>query len=139
MGFPGETKEHYATLERFVDEAQFDRVGVFEYSVEDGTPSADMEPKVPSRIKRSRKEKLMARQQPISLALNQRWVGREMDVLVEGRSPLDITTLVGRSFRDAPEVDGQVYIKRCAARPGTFVRARIIEARPYDLVAEAIS
>ena len=138
VGFPGETKEHYATLERFVDEAQFDRVGVFEYSVEDGTPSADMEPKVPSRIKRSRKEKLMARQQPISLALNQRWVGREMDILVEGRSPLDITMAVGRSFRDAPEVDGQVFIKRCGAKPGSFVRARIVEARPYDLVAEAV-
>ena len=138
VGFPGETKEHFATLERFVDEAQFDRVGVFEYSVEDGTPSADMEPKVPSRTKRARKEKLMARQQAISLACNQKWVGRELDVLVEGRSPLDVTTAIGRSFRDAPEVDGQVYVKKCAAAPGTFVRARVIEARPYDLVAELI-
>lgn len=138
VGFPGETKEHFATLERFVDEAQFDRVGVFEYSVEEGTPSADMEGRVPSRIKRARKDKLMARQQPISLACNQRWVGSEMDVLIEGRSPLDITTSTGRSFRDAPEVDGQVYVKRCAAPLGTFVRTRITEARPYDLVAEVI-
>lgn len=138
VGFPGETKEHFATLERFVEEAQFDRVGVFEYSVEDGTPSADMEPKVPSRTKRTRKEKLMARQQPISLACNQKWVGRELEVLVESRSPLDVTTMIGRSFRDAPEIDGQVYVKKCAANPGSFVRARVTEARPYDLFAEVV-
>ncbi len=135
VGFPGETKEHFATLERFVDEAQFDRVGVFEYSVEDGTPSGEMEPKVPSRVKRARKEKLMARQQAISLACNEKWVGRELDVLIESRSPLDVTMRVGRSFRDAPEIDGQVYVKRCLAQPGAFVRVRVVEARPYDLVA----
>ncbi|HZO91980.1 MAG TPA: 30S ribosomal protein S12 methylthiotransferase RimO [Chthonomonadaceae bacterium] len=136
IGFPGETKEHFATLERFVEEAQFDRVGVFEYSVEDGTPSAEMDPKVPSRVKRARREALMRRQQAISLACNQKWVGRELEVLIEGRSPLDPTTAIGRSFRDAPEVDGQVYVRRCAAQPGTFVRARVVEARPYDLIAE---
>jgi ribosomal protein S12 methylthiotransferase len=76
-------------------------------------------------------------QQPISLARNQRWIGREMDVLVEGRSAVDITTAVGRSFRDAPDVDGKVYLRRCAAKPGTFVRARVVEARTYDLIAEA--
>src|ERR1051325_8345392 len=86
VGFPGETKEHFATLERFVEEAQFDRVGVFEYSVEDGTPSAEMEPKVSSRIKRARKEKLLQRQQAISLACNQKWVGRVLEILIEGRS-----------------------------------------------------
>jgi ribosomal protein S12 methylthiotransferase len=135
VGFPGETKDHFATLERFIDEAQFDRVGVFAYSVEDGTPSATMEPKVPIRTKNARKEALMRRQQAISLACNRKWVGRELEVLVEGRSPLDPTTAVGRSFRDAPEIDGRIYIKRCVAQPGTFVRARITEARPYDLVA----
>src|SRR5262245_19360024 len=72
VGFPGETRAHFATLERFLEEAQFDRVGVFEYSVEDGTPSAEMEPKVTSRTKRARKARLLARQQAISLARNQR-------------------------------------------------------------------
>jgi ribosomal protein S12 methylthiotransferase len=136
VGFPGETKEQFATLEKFVEEAKFDRVGVFEYSVEDGTPSAEMEPKVPNRTKRTRKEALLARQQSISLACNQKWVGREMEILVEGRAPNDTTSAVGRSFRDAPEIDGQVYIRRCAAKPGTFVRARVTQARPYDLIAE---
>lgn len=138
VGFPGETRSQFATLERFVEEAQFDRVGVFEYSVEDGTPSAEMGPKVTPRTKSSRKAKLMERQQPISLACNRRWVGREMEVLVEGRSSMDVTTAVGRSFRDAPEVDGKVYVRRCAAKPGTFVRTRIVEAQPYDLVAEPL-
>jgi ribosomal protein S12 methylthiotransferase len=139
VGFPGETKAHFATLERFLEEAQFDRVGVFEYSVEDGTPSAEMEPKVPSRTKRARRERLLARQQAISLACNQRWVGRELEVLIEGRSPLDVTTATGRSFRDAPEIDGQVLVRRCTALPGTFVRARVVEARPYDLIAEPVA
>ena len=106
---------------------------------EDGTPSADIEPKVPKKVKRWRREKLLARQQAISLACNEKWVGREMDVLVESRSPSDSTAAMGRSFRDAPEVDGQVIIKRSAAKPGTFVRVRITEARPYDLIAEPIS
>ena len=136
VGFPGETPEQFDTLEHFVEEAQFDRVGVFTYSTEDGTPSASLEPKIASRTKRARKEKLMQRQQGISQARNQAWVGREMEVLVEGRSTLEVSTAVGRSFRDAPEIDGQVYVRRCPALPGTFVRARIVEARPYDLIAE---
>jgi ribosomal protein S12 methylthiotransferase len=138
VGFPGESKKHFENLERFVEEAQFDRVGVFEYSVEDGTPSAAMLPKVASRTKRTRKEALMERQQAISLACNRKWVGRELEILVEGQSPLDGTTAIGRSFRDAPEIDGQVYVRRCAALPGTFVRVRVTEARPYDLMAEPL-
>ena len=80
----------------------------------------------------------MARQQAISLACNKKWVGRELDVLVEGVSPMEGTTVIGRSFRDAPEIDGQVYVRGCSARPGSFVRARVTEARPYDLVAEPV-
>jgi ribosomal protein S12 methylthiotransferase len=139
VGFPGETGEQFATLERFIEEAQFDRVGVFEYSVEDGTPSAAMEPKVPARVKKQRRAALMRRQQAISLACNQKWVGREMEVLIEGRSPGDPRASIGRSFRDAPEIDGQVQVRRCAATPGTFVRVRITEARPYDLIGEPVT
>jgi ribosomal protein S12 methylthiotransferase len=138
VGFPGETKEQFATLERFLEQARFDRVGVFEYSVEEGTPSATLEPKVPSQTKRARREALMRRQQAISLERNQQWVGRELDVLIEGRSPGDPTLAVGRSFRDAPEIDGQVFVRACFAPPGSFVRARVLEAQPYDLIAEPI-
>ena len=139
VGFPGETEEQFRNLERFVEEAQFDRVGVFEYSTEDGTPSADIEPKVPGRTKRQRKNALMARQQAISLACNQKWVGREMQVLVESRDRRDLTTMIGRSFRDAIEIDGQVSVRNCDAPPGAFVQARIVEAQPYDLIAEPIA
>ena len=120
VGFPGETPKHFATLQRFVEEAQFDRVGVFEYSVEDGTPSALMKPQVSTRTKSARKNTLMELQQPISLARNKRWIGRELEVLVEGRSAVDVTTAVGRSFRDAPDVDGKVYLRRCTSKAGQF-------------------
>lgn len=135
VGFPGETKAQFDTLCAFVEEMEFERVGVFEYSVEDGTPSASMDRQVSTHTKRARRERLMALQQPVALARNRRWIGRELDVLVEGRSAVDPTTAVGRSFRDAPEVDGKVYVKSCAARPGSFVRAVVTDARPYDLIA----
>ncbi len=139
VGFPGESPARFNTLKRFVEEAQFDRVGVFEFSVEDGTPSADMKPQVSPKTRAARKAAIMELQQPISLARNQAWVGREMEILIEGRSSVDVTTAIGRSFRDAPEVDGKVYVRRCTAKPGTFVRAKVVEARPYDLVAELVS
>ncbi len=136
VGFPGETAEHVATLERFLDEARFDHVGVFEYSVEEDTPAASMGAKVCARTKRARKASLMRRQEGISLARNQTWIGRELDVLIEGRSQVDPTVATGRSFRDAPEIDGQVYVRRCVARLGEFVRVRVTDARPYDLIAQ---
>ena len=138
VGFPGETDAHFANLEQFVDEAQFDRVGVFEYSVEEGTPSGTMPNRVPTRIKRQRKDALMRRQQAISLACNQKWLGREMEILVEERVADDPTTAVGRSFRDALEIDGLVSVRNCTAELGTFVQVKITDALPYDLVGEQV-
>jgi ribosomal protein S12 methylthiotransferase len=80
----------------------------------------------------------MTRQQAVSLDCNRKWIGQELEILVEGRSALDGTTATGRSFREAPEVDGRIYIRKCAALAGTFVRARVVEARPYDLIAEPV-
>ena len=143
VGFPGETEDHFSTLERFVEAAQFDRVGVFEYSVEDGTPSANLPNRVPARVKRNRKDRLMRLQQQISLSRNQRWIGRDLEVLIESRNPLPDNpkskiqnpkySLIGRSFRDAPEIDGQVYVEDSEARPGDFISARITSAQEYDL------
>ena len=79
----------------------------------------------------------MQRQKAISLSRNKFWIGRELDVLIEGRAPHDPTMLVGRSFRDAPEIDGQVFVKKSLAKPGNFVRVKITDARPYDLVGVA--
>ncbi len=138
VGFPGETDAHFANLERFIDEAQFDRVGVFEYSVEEGTPSGTMPNRVPARIKRQRKDALMRRQQAISLSCNQKWLGREMEILVEERVADDPTTAVGRSFRDALEIDGLVSVRNCTAELGTFVKVKITEALPYDLAGEQL-
>jgi ribosomal protein S12 methylthiotransferase len=157
VGFPGETEEQFENLLRFVEQAQFDRVGAFEYSTEDGTPSADLPGRVPSRVKRARKDRLMRLQQEISLARNRSWIGREMEVLVEqcgstgareyGSEGEDNpsatpthphthtpTQVFGRSFRDAPEVDGQVFVTGTDAKPGDFITARITGAQTYDLI-----
>ena len=148
VGFPGETETHLANLERFLEQAEFDRVGVFEYSVEEGTPSAGLPDRVPARVKRARKDRLMRLQQPISLARNQRWLGREMEVLIESsvlsannqsrtenRKP---KMAIGRSFRDGPEVDGQVFVSDSDAHPGDFITARITAAQEYDLIARRV-
>ncbi len=132
VGFPGETDAHFQNLLDFVREMRFDRVGVFTYSEEEGTPAFALPNPVPTRVMRERRDALMAAQQEISLANNQKWVGQPLDVLIELRRGEDV---VGRSFRDAPEIDGSVTIHNCDATPGTFVSARITQAEPYDLYA----
>jgi ribosomal protein S12 methylthiotransferase len=132
VGFPGETDEHFEQLMAFVEEVRFDRVGVFLYSPEEGTPAYAFGNSVPRNVAVKRRDALMRLQQRISLSKNQSWIGRELDVLVEHRHGSD---MVGRSFRDAPEIDGSVMIKNLDALPGSFVRAKITTAGPYDLVA----
>jgi ribosomal protein S12 methylthiotransferase len=132
VGFPGETGAEFRTLLDFVAEMAFDRVGVFEYSHEEGTPAARLADDVPPEIKEERRERLMAVQQPISLAKNQALVGRTLDVLIEGWGE---GVSVGRSYRDAPEIDGLVLIQ--AELPvGEIVPVRINAALEYDLVGE---
>jgi len=132
VGFPGETDAHFANLLDFVTEMRFDRLGVFTYSAEEGTPAFALDDPVPNKMMRARRDALMAAQQSISLQNNQKWLGRELDVLVESRRGADA---VGRSFRDAPEIDGTVLVKDCDAAPGTFVSSRVSAAEPYDLEA----
>ena len=139
VGFPGEDAAAFAQLSAFVKEARFDRLGVFEYSPEEGTPGFELRPRVPERIARQRRRALMALQQPISLAANQALVGRELEVLVEGREG---DALIARSWRDAPEIDGTVRVVGAQksggaqAELGSWLRVRITEAQPYDLYAE---
>ncbi len=138
VGFPGEDDAAFANLLEFVKEAHFDRLGVFEYSPEEGTPGFEMTPVVPQRIAARRRRALMAAQQPLSLAKNEALVGREMDVLVEGRRGAD---LIGRSYRDAPEIDGSVIVRgegTDSAAPGEWVRVRITEAQPYDVAGVTV-
>ena len=133
VGFPGETDAHFAHLLDFVTEMRFDRLGVFTYSAEEGTPAFALDNPVPNKVMRARRDALMAAQQSISLQNNQKWLGRDLDVLIEARRGSDA---VGRSFRDAPEIDGTVLVKNCDAAPGTFVSARVSAVEPYDLEAE---
>ena len=136
-GFPGEDAESHANLKTFIQESRFDRLGVFEYSPEEGTPGFDLTPRVPKRVAAKRRDEIMALQQPVSLAINQALIGTEMEVLVEGRRGEE--TLLARSWRDAPEIDGLVLVQGApAAVPGEWLRVRVTDAKPYDLIAQAI-
>ncbi len=129
VGFPGETEAEFQALLDFIREARLDRVGVFAYSREPGTPAHDMPGQVPFRVKRERVDRLMRAQQPISLEIGRGWQGRSLEVLVE---EVRDGWIAGRSFRDAPEIDGWVYAEG-SAEPGSFVQVEIDEAREHDL------
>lgn len=135
VGFPGEDEAAFERLVRFVETARFDRLGVFTYSPEEGTPGAAMAPAVPRRIARERRRRLMERQQAISQAIHETLIGATMEVLVEARRGEEA---LARSWRDAPQIDGLVRLPRSEAAPGTWRRARIVSAEPYDLVAQEI-
>ncbi len=142
VGYPGETDEEFAGLMKFVQDLQFDRVGAFTYSYELGTPSAELPGMVPDEIKDERYNQLMELQQGISLSKNQALVGKTLDVLVEGHGmgededgndTGDILSL-GRSYRDAPEIDGYVIVEG-ELPPGAIVPVRVTGATAYDLIA----
>lgn len=130
VGYPGETEEEFQTLLDFVKDIRFDRVGAFQFSFEPGTTSEPLGDPVPPEVKQERYERLMALQQGISLEINQSWVGKSLDVLVEGQG--DGITL-GRSYRDAPEIDGMVIIEG-EIPTGEMVPVKIQGAMQYDLV-----
>lgn len=141
VGYPGETDEEFEGLLQFVRDLQFDRVGAFKYSYEIGTPSALLPGQVDDAVKQARYERLMELQQGISLAKNQALVGRTLDILVEGHgagededgNPLDMTLSLGRSYRDAPEIDGYVIVEG-ELPVGEIVPVRITGATTYDLI-----
>ena len=141
VGYPGETDAEFEQLMQFVRDMQFDRVGAFTFSDEEGTPSFDLADRVPNEVKIERKEKLMALQQGISLAKNQAQVGRVLDVLIEGHgeaededgNPTGGTISLGRSYRDAPEIDGYIIVEG-EAPIGQIVPVRITGAMTYDLI-----
>jgi ribosomal protein S12 methylthiotransferase len=129
VGYPGETDEEFQALLDFVNEIRFDRVGTFQFSFEPGTTSEPLGDPVPAEVKQERYERVMELQQSISLQVNQSYVGRTLDVLVEG---YDNGISIGRSYRDAPEIDGMVFIED-KARIGEIVPVRITGAMAYDL------
>ncbi len=137
-GFPGETEEDHETVMEFIDEMEFDRLGVFTYSMEEGTPAAKLEDQIDEEVKEARKEDIMLLQQEISLDNAERMIGRELKILIEGKLPED-NIYIGRSYKDAPNVDGYVFVtSEDELLSGDFVNARITEAREYDLIGEVI-
>ena len=132
VGYPGETQSEFDALLDFVSECRFDRVGVFQYSPETGTPAAKLPRAVPEGVKAERYDRLMALQQGISLEISQAQVGRVLDVLIEG---VGDGIALGRSYRDAPEIDGLVIVLEELA-VGEIVPVQITGAMEYDLVGE---
>jgi ribosomal protein S12 methylthiotransferase len=138
-GFPGETDEHFKHMLRFICEMQFDHVGIFTYSDEEGTTAFDYPGRVPEEVKEERKNILMEFQKEIALRKNQEKVGQIESVLVEGFDAQENYIMTGRLASQAPDIDGQVILEKCEAEPGEIVPMRIIAAADYDLVAEPVS
>ena len=138
VGFPTETETEFTELLEFVDEMQFDRLGVFGYSPQDGTRAAELADDVPDDVKRDRVERVTELQRAVSADRLERFVGTDVDVLVdEGAGEDDPGQLIGRTAFQADDVDGCTYLKTGApVGPGEFVRARVVDTLDYDLVAE---
>ena len=138
VGFPGETFEDFSNLMQFVEQTRFDRLGVFCYSREEGTPAAGMPEQVSERIKRERCRKLMRAQGRLSFRQNRALIGQAEQVIVEGYSEETELLLKGRSSRQAPDIDGQVYITAGTADVGDIVTLRITDSSDYDLIGEIV-
>ncbi|MGB3640248.1 MAG: 30S ribosomal protein S12 methylthiotransferase RimO [Rivularia sp. (in: cyanobacteria)] len=136
VGFPGETDEHFVHLRQFVERHEFDHVGVFTFSPEEGTAAYNLPNQLPQEIMDERRDILMQTQQPISLKNNQLEVGKVCDVLIEQENPIR-AELIGRSSRFAPEVDGQIYV-RGEASLGSIAKVKIDAADAYDLYGEVV-
>ena len=134
VGFPGETDDQFHELCDFVEEMRFEKVGVFQFSREEGTPSYELDGQLPQRVKAARQKKLLGIQRKISKGHQEKLVGRTLDVLVEGVSEETDLLLEGRWMGQAPEIDGKVYVNRGQARAGEIVKVEIEQAGDYDLV-----
>lgn len=135
-GFPGETQEDHEELLDFVNEMEFNRLGVFTYSAEEDTPAATFPDQIPEEIKESRRGEIMELQQEIAFEKSESMIGRMLDVMIEGKVA-DEEAYVGRSYMDAPGVDGLVFINSGGTyMSGDFVRVRVTGAADYDLIGE---
>lgn len=135
-GFPGETEEDHQELMDFVDQMEFDRLGVFTYSQEEDTPAASMEGQIPEELKEERKDQLMELQQEISLEKGQQRVGQVVSVMIEGQISGE-SAYIGRTYGDAPKVDGYIFVQTGELLvTGDFVNVRITGALEYDLIGE---
>ena len=141
VGFPGETEEQFAFLEQWLETARFDHVGVFTYSQEEGTAAGAMAEQVPDEVKQERYHRLMALQSKISEEINRSLEGRELQVIVTGLDEERSEVILARSYREAPDVDGQIYVETSGQdglKVGDSLKVRIAQGFSYDLVAEIV-
>ena len=141
VGFPGETEEQFAFLEQWLETARFDHVGVFTYSQEEGTAAGAMAEQVPDEVKQERYHRLMALQSKISEEINRSLEGRELQVIVTGLDETRPEVILARSYREAPDVDGQIYVETSGQdglKVGDSLKVRIAQGFSYDLVAEIV-
>ncbi len=135
-GFPGETEEDHEEVMRFVDEMEFERLGVFAYSAEEDTPAATFPDQVPQEIKEERRDEIMELQQEIAFDKSASMVGRVLDVMIEGKVA-DEAAYVGRTYMDAPNVDGYIFVNSGELfMSGDFVRVKVTGSSDYDLIGE---
>ncbi len=135
-GFPGETEEDHKILMDFVDEMEFERLGVFAYSQEEDTPAAVLDDQVPEEVREQRRDEIMELQQEIAFEKSESMIGRVLDVMIEGKAA-DEDVYVGRTYMDAPGVDGFLFVNtREELMTGDFVRVRVTGALEYDLIGE---
>jgi ribosomal protein S12 methylthiotransferase len=139
VGFPGETKEDFDQLLKFVKEHPFERVGVFMYSREEGTSAYDLPGRIPASVAKKRYARIMEAQQAVSAGLSARFIGKTLKVLIEERVKDEMTRYIGRSEFDAPDVDGVVYVRTVKPlRIGEFVMVRVTGSMEYDLEGDAL-
>jgi ribosomal protein S12 methylthiotransferase len=141
VGFPGETEEEFGELEQFVADTRFDHLGVFTYSHEEGTRAFERADDVPAAVKRKRRNSLMSRQKRIVGAAQKAKIGREVEILVDGPSPEHELVVQGRLRGQAPDIDPVVFLTDCdpaAYRAGQLIRARVVGAQGYDLLASPL-
>ena len=135
-GFPGETQEDHEEVMRFVDEMEFERLGVFTYSAEEDTPAATFPDQIPEEVKEGRRDEIMGLQQEIAFEHCENMVGKVLDVMIEGKVA-DEPAYVGRTYMDAPNVDGLIFVNADEMlMSGDFVRVKVTGANEYDLIGE---
>ncbi len=137
-GFPGETDAEFEELKEFISEQKFERLGVFTYSLEPDTPAAKLGEHLPEEVKNERRDQLMEVQQDVAFEWNDAQIGRQLDVIIDTAVPEEEGAWIGRSYADAPDVDGVVYVTGEGLGPGSIVPCEIVARSDYDLVGAPI-
>jgi ribosomal protein S12 methylthiotransferase len=134
-GFPGETEQQFKELVDFVDQQQFERLGVFTYSLEEDTPAAKLDGHLPEDVKAARRSQLMEAQQKIAFQWNTAQTGKQLEVLIDRPHPDEPGVWIGRTYADAPDIDGLVFVTAENVAAGQFVPCEIVASQGYDLIA----